>query len=50
MGVLLGTYLVAFGGSHGLAKKIGAWPSVVAVTAVAAGATYLLADRADSSF
>jgi hypothetical protein len=50
MGVLLGTYLGAFGGAHGLAKKIGAWPSVLGVTAVAAGATYLLADRADASF
>ena len=38
-GGLLGTYLAAFGGSHPLAKKIGAWPSVAVVTAVAAGAT-----------
>ena len=50
MGVLLGTYLGAFGGSHWLAKKIGAWPSVLTVTAVASGATYVLADRADTSF
>ncbi len=50
MGVLLGTYLGAFGGSHGLAKKIGAWPSVLAVTAVASGAAYVLADRTDTSF
>lgn len=50
MGVLLGIYLGAFGGSHGLAKKIGAWPSVLAVTAVASGAAYVLADRTDSSF
>lgn len=38
---LLGTYLGAFGGSHPLAKKIGAWPSVAAVTAAAAAVTYL---------
>ncbi len=45
MGVLLGAYLAAFGASHPLAKKIGAWPSVLAVTAGAAGAAYWLADR-----
>jgi hypothetical protein len=50
MGVLLGTYLAAFGGSHPLAKKIGAWPSVLAVSAVASGAAYALADRTDASF
>lgn len=50
MGVLLGTYLGAFGGSHALAKKIGAWPSVAAVTAVAAGAAWAVADRSDTSF
>jgi hypothetical protein len=49
-GVLLGTYLVAFGASHPLAKKIGAWPSVGVVTAAAAGAAYALADRSDASF
>jgi len=35
---LLATYIGAFGASHPLAKKIGAWPSVLAVTAVSAGA------------
>ncbi|MFE0459697.1 hypothetical protein ACFW1A_10600 [Kitasatospora sp. NPDC058965] len=41
---LTGLYLAAFGGSHPLAKKIGAWPSVLAVTgAVAVAAT--LAER-----
>ncbi len=30
---LLGTYVAAFGGSHPLAKKIGAWPSVGVVAA-----------------
>ncbi|APT92734.1 membrane protein [Corynebacterium phocae] len=41
---LTGIYLGAFGVSHPLAKKIGAWPSVVAVTAATAGASYALAD------
>lgn len=45
MGLLLGVYAAAFGGSHPLAKKIGAWPSVLAVTTVACGVTYALADR-----
>jgi hypothetical protein len=39
------TYAGAFGASHPLAKRIGAWPSVFAVTAVAAGAAAALADR-----
>jgi len=39
------TYAGAFGVSHPLAKQIGAWPSVFAVTAVAAGAAAALADR-----
>ncbi|MFZ2239361.1 MAG: hypothetical protein WAV90_07415 [Gordonia amarae] len=43
---LLGTYLGAFGASHPLAKKIGAWPAVFAVTAVSAGATYAATSRA----
>ncbi|TIC86415.1 hypothetical protein [Nocardioides sp. GY 10127] len=42
---LLGLYLGAFGGSHPLAKKIGAWPSVGVVTAVTAGAAHCFADR-----
>lgn len=40
------TYAGAFGVSHPLAKRIGAWPSVFAVTAVASGAA-ALADRRD---
>ncbi|MFF0297748.1 hypothetical protein ACFYS8_14375 [Kitasatospora sp. NPDC004615] len=32
-------YVAAFGGSHPLAKKIGAWPSVLAVTGVVAAAS-----------
>jgi len=32
-------YAAAMGGSHPLAKRIGAWPSVIAVTAVTVAAT-----------
>ena len=39
------TYVAAFGGSHPLAKKIGPWPSVAAVTAIAAGTAATFADR-----
>lgn len=35
---LTAVYVGAFGASHPLAKKIGAWPSVAAVTAVTAAA------------
>ena len=38
-------YLLGFGLSHPLAKKIGPWPAVLTVTAAAAGASYLLVDR-----
>ena len=38
-------YVGAFAASHPLAKQIGAWPSVLAVTAVASTAAYVLADR-----
>jgi hypothetical protein len=38
-------YLLGFGASHPLAKKIGAWPAVLAVTAVSAGASWALVDR-----
>jgi hypothetical protein len=44
-GVLLATYLGGFGASHPLAKKIGAWPSVITVAAVSAAASHVLADR-----
>jgi len=40
-----GIYAAAFGGSHPLAKRIGAWPAVLAVSAAASGAAWLLADR-----
>lgn len=42
---LLGVYTAAFVGSHPLAKRIGAWPSVLAVAAASAGASWVLADR-----
>lgn len=35
-------YAAAMGGSHPLAKRIGAWPSVVAVTAVTVAAAELV--------
>jgi hypothetical protein len=44
-GVLLATYTAAMGASHPLAKKIGAWPSVAAVSAATAAAARMLADR-----
>lgn len=50
MGLLLGVYATALGLSHPLAKKVGAWPSVLGVTAVASGASYALGDRAPASF
>ena len=44
-GLLLATYLGGFGGSHPLAKRIGAWPSVLAVAAVSGAASWAVADR-----
>lgn len=44
-GSLGALYLAAFGLSHPLAKKIGAWPSVLAVTAVASAAAGVVSDR-----
>jgi hypothetical protein len=41
-----GLYVLGFGLSHPLAKRIGAWPSVLAVTAVNAAAGWALVDRA----
>jgi hypothetical protein len=38
-------YVLGFGASHPLAKKIGAWPSVLTVTALSAGASWALVDR-----
>ena len=42
---VLGTYLGAFVLSHPLAGKLGGWPSVLAVTAVASSVAYALVDR-----
>jgi hypothetical protein len=42
---LTATYFAGFGLSHPLAKRIGAWPSVLSVAALSAGASNLLADR-----
>jgi len=39
------TYVGAFALSHPLAKRIGAWPSVLVVAAVIAAASYAAADR-----
>ncbi|HIT77090.1 MAG TPA: hypothetical protein IAA98_16040 [Candidatus Avipropionibacterium avicola] len=38
-------YVGAFGLSHLLAKKIGAWPAVLAVTGVVAGTAWAVSDR-----
>lgn len=43
VGTNVGIVLASFGISHPLAKKIGAWPSVITVAAVTAGATYAIA-------
>lgn len=42
---LAAIYLGGFGASHPLAKKVGAWPAVLGVTAVSAAASHLLSDR-----
>lgn len=45
----LGTsYLAAFGLSHPLAKKIGAWPAVIAVTTAVSSAACVLSDLKDA--
>ncbi|WP_237738680.1 hypothetical protein [Brachybacterium muris] len=48
--VLGATYLLGFGLSHPLAKKIGAWPAVLTVAGVSAGASALLSDAAYSEW
>ncbi|RLV80777.1 hypothetical protein [Streptomyces rapamycinicus] len=42
---LSAAYVAAFAGSHPLAKKIGAWPSVFAAAGGVALASWALADR-----
>ncbi|GAA1607791.1 hypothetical protein [Actinoplanes couchii] len=44
-GALVATYVGAFALSHPLAKKIGSWPSVLAVSALTAAAAYAASDR-----
>ncbi|MFJ8602959.1 hypothetical protein ACIREM_30480 [Streptomyces shenzhenensis] len=44
-GVLGAAYVAAFAGSHPLAKKIGAWPSVFGVAGAVALASWAVADR-----
>lgn len=41
---LLGTYVGAFGMSHPLAKKIGAWPAVITAAGTAAAVAYAVSD------
>lgn len=41
---LTGTYLAAFGLSHSLARRVGAWPAVLTAAAVAGAAAHLLID------
>ncbi|MFG2224408.1 hypothetical protein [Streptomyces sp. NPDC048644] len=43
--VLGGAYVAAFAGSHPLAKKVGAWPSVFTVAGGMALVSWLVADR-----
>jgi hypothetical protein len=42
---LVGVQLAAFAASHRLARRIGAWPAVIATAAGSAAAAALLADR-----
>ncbi|MBW8480812.1 hypothetical protein [Actinomadura parmotrematis] len=42
---LLTVYLAGFGGSHPLAKKVGAWPAVLGAAALSAGTAYAVSDR-----
>lgn len=48
-GALGAAYLLGFGLSHPLAKKIGAWPSVLTVAGATAVASHLLVDAAEES-
>lgn len=47
-GGLAALYLGGFGASHPLAKKIGAWPAVLSVAAVSAGAAWAAVDRSEA--
>ena len=42
---LTGLYTAAFAGSHPLARRVGAWPAVFAVSGAMAVASWVAADR-----
>ncbi|AZM53475.1 hypothetical protein DMA15_13520 [Streptomyces sp. WAC 01529] len=42
---LSAAYVAGFAGSHPLAKKVGAWPSVLGAAGAVAAASWALADR-----
>ncbi|MFF7953026.1 hypothetical protein [Streptomyces griseorubiginosus] len=44
-GALTTAYVVAFAGSHPLAKRVGAWPAVFGVAGVVGLASWVVADR-----
>ncbi|MGW3122070.1 hypothetical protein ACWDBW_33860 [Streptomyces sp. NPDC001107] len=44
-GALTAAYVGAFGASHPLAKKVGAWPAVFGVAGAVALASWAVADR-----
>ncbi|GGS16651.1 hypothetical protein AB0E75_20380 [Streptomyces griseoviridis] len=44
-GALGAAYVAAFAGSHPLARKVGAWPSVLGVAGAVALASWAVADR-----
>ena len=44
-GALTAGYVAAFAGSHPLAKKVGAWPSVFGVAGVVGLASWAVVDR-----
>ena len=44
-GALTAAYVAAFGASHPLAKKVGAWPAVFGVAGAVALASWAVADR-----
>ena len=48
-GLLAGLYAAAMGGSHPLAKKVGAWPSVLGVSGLVGGVSALLTRRSAGS-
>ncbi len=43
--LLTALYLAGFGGSHPLAKRIGAWPSVLSVASLSGLASWVFSDR-----